>query len=262
MEEMPDAQDGLEAILAKRSSGHDSSEELAKTGWYHSMELPSGVVQGFTPLDDLRQRWSLFPLPENLTGTRLLDIGTWDGWFAFEAERRGAEVVAVDIAAQENFYHAHRELKSNVRYEVCEVYKLPELRIGTFDYTLFLGVLYHLRHPLRALEVVCALTKQLAIVDSFIVVDEGGERRSPIPWMEFYEHTELANQVDNWVGPTLPCLLALCRSAGFARVEYLGTRHDHALVACHRFWEPPPEHPSTAAPVLTAATNARLGDLA
>jgi tRNA (mo5U34)-methyltransferase len=252
-------QDSPEEILAQRSS-HDSSEELAKTGWYHSMELPSGVVQGFMPLDELRQRWSLFPLPENLTGARLLDIGTWDGWFAFEAERHGAEVVAVDIAAQENFYHSHRELKSNVRYEVCEVYKLPELQIGTFDYTLFLGVLYHLRHPLRALEIVCALTKQLTIVDSFIVVDEDAERHSPIPWMEFYEHTELANQVDNWVGPTLPCLLALCRSAGFARVEYLGTRHHHALVACHRFWEPPPEHPSTAAPVLTEAINARLGD--
>ena len=136
----------------------------------------------------------------------------------------------------------------------------PELQLGAFDYTLFLGVLYHLRHPLRALEIVCALTKQLAVVDSFIVLDEGGESHSPIPWMEFYEHTELANQVDNWVGPTLPCLLALCRSAGFARVEYMGTRHQHALVACYRTWEPPPEHPSTAAPVLTAVTNTRLGD--
>ncbi len=259
MGKMSEAHNSLEAVLAQRS-GQDFSDELAKTGWYHSMELPSGVIPGFMSLDELRQRWSQFPLPGNLTGARLLDIGTWDGWFAFEAERRGAEVVAVDIAAQENFYHAHRERRSSVRYEVCEVYKLPEFQLGAFDYTLFLGVLYHLRHPLRALEIVCALTKQLAVVDSFIVLDEGGESHSPIPWMEFYEHTELANQVDNWVGPTLPCLLALCRSAGFARVEYMGTRHQHALVACYRTWEPPPEHPSTAAPVLTAVTNTRLGD--
>jgi tRNA (mo5U34)-methyltransferase len=193
---MPDTQNRLEATLAKRSA-HDASERLAKTGWYHSMELPSGVVEGLAPLDELRERWSQFPLPESLTGARLLDIGTWDGWFAFEAERRGAEVVAVDIAAVENFCHSHRELKSKVRYEVCEVYKLPQLGIGTFDYTLFLGVLYHLRHPLRALEIVCALTKQLTIVDSFIVVDEDDEGHSSLPWVEFYEHTELANQVDN-----------------------------------------------------------------
>jgi tRNA (mo5U34)-methyltransferase len=255
---MSQPQESPDEILVRRSS-HDFSDELAKTGWYHSMELPSGVVRGFLSLEDLRQRWSEFPLPDDLTGSRLLDIGTWDGWFAFEAERRGAEVVAVDNAAQENFYQAHRELKSNVRYEVCEVYRLPELQAGVFDYILFLGVLYHLRHPLRALEVVCALTKQLAIVDSFIVDDEGANAR-PIPWMEFYEHTELANQVDNWSGPTLPCLLALCRSAGFARVEYIGTRHQHARVACYRTWEPPPEHPSTEPPVLTAATNTRLGD--
>jgi len=255
---MSHPQEGPEATLERRKS-HDFSDELAKTGWYHSMELPSGVVQGFLTGDILRRRWSEFPLPDNLAGARLLDIGTWDGWFAFEAERHGAQVVAVDIAAQENFYQAHGELKSKVRYEVCEIYRLPELQIGTFDYTLFLGVLYHLRHPLLALQIVCALTKQLAIVDSFIVDDQGANA-TPIPWMEFYEHTELGNQMDNWVGPTLPCLLALCRSAGFARVEYIGTTHQHARVACYRFWEPPPENPTTAAPMLTAATNTRLGD--
>ena len=255
---MSHSEEGSEATLARRRA-QDCSTELAKAGWYHSMELPSGTIRGLLSLDNLRQRWAEFPLPGDLTGTRLLDIGTWDGWFAFEAERRGAEVVAVDIAPQENFYHAQRELKSKVRYEVCEIYRLPERQVGTFDCTLFLGVLYHLRHPLRALEIVCALTRRLAIVDSFIVDDEGANA-TPIPWMEFYEHTELANQVDNWVGPTLPCLLALCRSAGFARVEYIGTTDQHARVACYRFWEPPPEHPATAPPVLTGATNTRLGD--
>lgn len=255
---MSQPQDSPDEVLIRRSS-QDFSDELAKAGWYHSMELPSGVVKGFLSLEDLRQRWSEFPLPGDLSGSRLLDIGTWDGWFAFEAERRGAEVVAVDNVAQENFYQAQRELKSKVRYEVCEVYRLPELHAGVFDTVLFLGVLYHLRHPLRALEVVCGLTKHLAIVDSFIVDDEGANAR-PIPWMEFYEHTELANQVDNWSGPTLPCLLALCRSAGFARVDYIGTKHQHARIACYRTWEPPPEHPSTNPPVLTAVTNTRLGD--
>src|SRR5262249_29266089 len=154
----------------------------------------------------------------------------------------------------ENFHYAHRALHSRVRYEVQEIYRLPELQLQAFDYILFLGVLYHLRHPLRALEIVCSLTRDLAIVDSFIVDDEGANA-TPIPWMEFYEHTELANQVDNWTGPTLACLLALCRSAGFARVEHLGTKHKHARIACYRHWEPLSGNPSTPPPVLAAATN-------
>jgi len=57
-------------------------------------------------------------------------------------------VVAVDNIEQENFHYAHRALKSDVRYEVQEIYRLPELQLEAFDYILFLGVLYHLRHPL------------------------------------------------------------------------------------------------------------------
>jgi tRNA (mo5U34)-methyltransferase len=250
-----------ESILAKRRR-EDFSAELAKTGWYHSFELPDGRrVPGFLHTEELRERWGEFPLPPNLEGKRLLDIGTWDGWFAFEGERRGAEVVAVDNVEQENFRYIRRELGSKARYEVAEVYELPDLNLGRFDYTLFLGVLYHLRHPLRALEIVCGLTKEIAIVDSFVVDhDSRGPITSPIPWMEFYETTELSNQIDNWFGPTLECLFALCRSSGFARVELLGVKHRHARLACYRHWEATPEQPSEPAPVLQAVVNGRYGD--
>ena len=65
-------------------------------------------------------------------------------------------------------------------------YEIPRLGLGYFDYTLFLGVLYHLRHPLLALNTVCGLTKETVIVDSFVL--EGDDRAhidSPLPWMEF-----------------------------------------------------------------------------
>ncbi len=216
-------------ILEKRRS-EDFSAELQKAGWYHSIDLPDGrVIKGFLTLEEQRERFAEFPFAYSLAGKRLLDIGTWDGWFAFEAERRGAEVVAVDNVEQQNFYIARHQLASKVRYEIAEVYELPSRQLQLFDFTLFLGVLYHLRHPLRALEIVCGLTRQIAIVDSFIVDDDyRGSGGSPIPWMEFYETTELSNQIDNWVGPTLPCLMALCRSAGFARVEVLNVKHRHA----------------------------------
>ncbi len=250
-----------ESVLEKRRS-EDFSAELAKTGWYHSIELTGGrTTPGFLGLAELKERWAEFPLPPDLHGKRVLDIGAWDGWFAFEAERRGAEVVAIDNVEQENFRYAHRELGSKSAYHIAEIYELPELDLGQFDYTLFLGVLYHLRHPLRALEIVCGLTKDLAIVDSFIVDDDSrGRAQSPIPWMEFYETTELSNQIDNWVGPTLECLLALCRASGFARVELLNIRHRHARLACYRRWEPQSASADAEAPVLHSVVNGRLGD--
>ena len=52
--------------------------------------------------------------------------------------------------------------------------------------------------------------------------------------MEFYETFELGGQLDNWIGPSVGCLLALFRAAGFARVELVGVNGEHALVACHR----------------------------
>ena len=243
-------------VLRERKE-EDFGQRLAQTGWYHSMELPGGrIIPGFLTLEQLRERYDSFLLPPDLTGKRVLDVGTWDGWFAFEAERRGAEVVAVDLVEQENFHYAHRALNSKVHYVLADVYEIPRLGLGHFDYTLFLGVLYHLRHPSLALDTVCGLTKETAIVDSFVI--DGDDRAhvgSPIPWMEFYETDELGNNLDNWVGPTLDCLFSLCRSAGFARVEQRDIRHRHATLACHRRWEPPPERPTTPAPVLVAALN-------
>ena len=250
-----------QATVLQKRRNENFSEELEKKGWYRSFDLPDGrVIKGYLTSEELRERFSEFPFASELRGKRVLDIGTWDGWFAFESERLGANVVAVDIVEQPNFHVAHRALKSTVKYEVAEVYELPARKLGTFDYTLFLGVLYHLRHPLRALEIVCALTKEIAIVDSFIVDDDYRGGGSPIPWMEFYETTELSNQIDNWVGPTLECLLALCRSAGFARVELLSIKYRHARVACYRHWEPAPERPTATAPILTAAVNGRWSD--
>jgi 2-polyprenyl-3-methyl-5-hydroxy-6-metoxy-1,4-benzoquinol methylase len=99
----------------------DFRAPLSETGWYHSMEFPDGsFVNGYHTLPDLKQRWAEFGFPEDLTGKRVLDIGAWDGWFSFEAERRGAEVVALDYVEVENFLFAHKKLNSKVRYVIAE----------------------------------------------------------------------------------------------------------------------------------------------
>ena len=74
-------------------------EDLNHLGWYHSIELPDGqVIQGLQTVEQMRSRVAQFPLPQDLTGKRVLDIGAWDGWFSFEMEKRGAQVLAIDSA--------------------------------------------------------------------------------------------------------------------------------------------------------------------
>jgi tRNA (mo5U34)-methyltransferase len=227
----------------------------AHKGWYHSMEFPDGSrIEGHISLEILRERYADFGLPNDLHGKDALDIGAWDGWFSFEMERHGAEVTAVDVAALPNFEVARRRMRSKVRYIVSDVCNLPRHNPGQFDYVLFLGVLYHLRHPLLALDIVCGLTREMAVVDSFVIDgDESDRIDSPLPFCEFYETDELGGNFDNWFGPTIECLMAFCRSAGFVRVRLLNVWQRHARVACYRHWEPAPSAPSVPAPVLVDA---------
>jgi tRNA (mo5U34)-methyltransferase len=241
----------------------DFSKELAAKGWYHSFELPDGTfIDGFMTVEQQKRRYARFPIPDDLRGKTLLDIGAWDGWFSFEAERHGADVTAIDCVELATFLDIHARLGSKVDYRIMDFYELPAAGLGKFDIVFFLGVLYHIRHPLLALEIVCALTKDVAIVDSFVTdPDDWQEHAGEIPTMEFYELDELGNQFGNWVGPTVPCLLAMCRAAGFARVEFLGPGDHHAVVACYRKWEPATAQLSADAPEILTIENARTNGI-
>src|SRR5262250_2062491 len=82
-------------------------------GWWHSFELPDGgAIEGVSSLAAQKMRIGQFNFPEKLTGKRVLDVGTWDGWFAFEMERRGAEVVAIDRWENPHFLEIHEILRS------------------------------------------------------------------------------------------------------------------------------------------------------
>ena len=244
--------------------GKDFSQELAAQGWYHSFELPDGSrFEGHNTLEILRQRYARFPIPADLSGRRVLDIGAWDGWFSFEAERRGAAVTAIDCVEIPNFRLIHEKLHSKVDYRIVDFFELPEARLGQFDFVFFLGVLYHLKHPLLALEMLSAMTTDTAIVESFVTdAQTWRETRDRIPSMEFYETDELGNQLDNWIGPGVTCLLAMCRAAGFARVELMYAAGFTAGVACFRRWEPEPGPEGARAteppPELTGVMNNRL----
>ena len=145
---------------------------MHEEGWYHTIELPGGVV---TPgYFDTRAVADVVPLPARLDGSRCLDVGTFDGFWAFEMERRGAsEVVAVDVLdplrwdwprssppsaveaishSRGGFARAASALGSSVERRDLSVYSLSPDVVGTFDVVYCGSLTLHLRDPVRALE--------------------------------------------------------------------------------------------------------------
>ena len=195
----------------------DLRREAEELPWYHVMELPGGVV---TPgVDDPRDRLPLLGLPEDLSGLSVLDIGAWDGFFSFECERRGAaRVVAADWFAwheaahgsKRSFELARRAHGSRVEDVEVRVEELSPERVGTFDLVLFVGVLYHLRDPMRALEAVASVTAGRLILETH--VDLTLRRR---PAAAFYPATELEGDHTNWWGPNPAAVEGMLRAVGF-----------------------------------------------
>lgn len=208
-----------------RSSGFQDIEkvkaEIADVNWYHRIDLGDGIV---TPgVDDTPNRMAPLELPSDLSGKSVLDIGAWDGVFTFEAERRGASrVLATDSycwsgegwGTKEGFLTASRILGSRADDREIDVMDLSPDKVGTFDLVLFVGVLYHLRHPLLALERVASVTGDQLIFDSHTAKVE-----DPDPVMLFYPGTELNDDPTNWWGANPPAVEAMLRDVGFRRIE-------------------------------------------
>jgi tRNA (mo5U34)-methyltransferase len=241
----------------KPGYGPEWNRMLHETGWWHSFELPDGrLVRGVNSIESLRGRIAEFPIPQDLSGQRALDIGCWDGWFSFELERRGADVVAIDVWDNPRFREMHALYNSRVDYRQMDVYELSPAAVGTFDIVLFLGVLYHLKHPLLGLERVCSVTRGLAAVDSFVQRDNLDLNAQPA--LKFYETDEFEGQTDNWVAPNLACLAAMCRTAGFARVDLRKIFPYSAGFACYRQFAPP-HTGGPGARILQAVHNTNYG---
>ena len=202
-------------------SAAELRDRVGRVSWFHSIELGPGLI---TPgREPTARRLDLLRMPQDLSGRRVLDVGAWDGFFSFEAERRGAaKVVAADYYAwhgdtwsdKQGFELARRALGSKVEDVDLDVMDLAPERVGTFDLVLFLGVLYHLRHPLLALERVASVTEHQLILETH--VDLTWMRR---PAMAFYPGQELAWDPTNWWGPNPAAVEAMLRAVGFSRVE-------------------------------------------
>jgi tRNA (mo5U34)-methyltransferase len=199
--------------------------------WHHRIEVAPGV---WTPgLQDTPTVLSQICMPEDLSGMRVLDIGARDGFFTFEAERRGArEVVALDNEAPTNtgFAIAAELLGSKATYVTENVYSLSAERFGRFDLVLFLGVIYHLRHPLLALDRihdVCATEATLLVETHMIdegLVDAEGQWRAladfhpdlaSMPLVQYYPANMLGGDPTSQWAPNRTALEGWLRGSGF-----------------------------------------------
>ena len=212
-----------------RGAQHPEELRRAVAGhrWFHTIDLGGGLVTDGQ--DESPRKLAWLDLPEDLSGKTVLDVGAWDGFFSFEAERRGAaRVVAVDPACwrppawgpdgwgtKRGFDLAHRALGSRVEsLDIEDLTALSPETVGTFDVVLFLGVLYHLPDPWPVLEAVASACSGLLILETH--ADFIDVRR---PAMALYPGDEVEGDPSNWCGPNAAWLRAALTTLGFARVE-------------------------------------------
>ena len=207
-------------------------DRFSEIDWYHTQELAPGLVTpGFF---DLRPYVDRYGIPADLTGRRVLDVGTFEGFWAFELERRGAEVVAIDVDSVqeldwparlrpaedgrrgEGFELAKAALGSSVERVGASVYDAtPERLGGRFDLVFCGSVLIHLRDPMLALERMAGLCSE-----RLILADEYSRRLSllPIAAAEFRGETPWST----WWRPSIRTWRAMVRCAGFESVATRG----------------------------------------
>ena len=166
----------------------------------------------------------------------MLDIGAWDGYFSFAAERMGAaRVVALDsfvweldhgadplapppwrLPGRRGFDLAHAALGSAVEPVHLDFSTGDLATVGTFDVVLFLGVLYHLEDPFGALCRLRGLTDGLAVIETEAAEWPGHE---DVGLLELFPSDERGGDPTNWWAPSREGLLELCLAAGFSEVE-------------------------------------------
>jgi tRNA (mo5U34)-methyltransferase len=201
--------------------------QIAPINWFHRIDLGEGVI---TPGDDDSPRkLAELHFPDDLTGKTFLDIGAFDGFFSFEAERRGASrVLATDShvwqgkvpgKSKQGFLTARALLHSRIEDMEIEPIKISPQTVGMWDVVLFAGVLYHMKHPLLALEKAASVANELLIVET--ATDFEFVRR---PAIAFYPGKELGGDPDNWSGLNTIALKAMLRGCGFQNVTIVRRR--------------------------------------
>ncbi len=233
----------LRRVNVPREPYDEIAREVMAVRWFHRIPLPDGRV---TPGVSNTPRYvRTLHLPDSLAGKTVLDVGAWDGYYAFDAERRGAaRVLATDHfcwsgggwGTRAGFDLAHRLLGSKVEARDIDVYDLSPQTVGTFDVVLFLGVLYHLPEPLTALERVASVTRERLVLETLVdltfmrqpaLTFQRGRSQPPSQ----YRHWR--RDPTTWFVPNEAAVVTMLEHAGFARIERVYPRWSAASRLLH-----------------------------
>jgi tRNA (mo5U34)-methyltransferase len=203
--------------------------------WFHNIHI-TGETQTFPdhPLGDFPYfKWKEISgeIPLNLSNWRILDIGCNAGFYSVELAKRGGQVTAIDCdehyLRQARFIAGILDLSPLITFKRMQVYDLAALE-ETYDLIWFMGVFYHLRYPLLALDIISRHASNLVVFQSMTMPDrESYDNRIDIklderevlcgsgwPKMAFIEHS-IENDQTNWWVPNNTAVVALMRECGF-----------------------------------------------
>jgi tRNA (mo5U34)-methyltransferase len=208
-------------VRSSRYTRDEMAKLISSRHWFHSFRFDNGLT---TPASDPSDyKLEVLGLSDIVKGRTVIDIGAFDGYFAFACEALGASrVVACDHHvwhwpgndSRGNIEFVRDILQSNVSLLDCAVENLTADQTGVFDVTLFLGVLYHASDPLGYLRKVRSLTREVAVIET--IVDMLDVER---PALAFYPAATLNGDGSNHFGPNILALEAMLGKVGFSRVE-------------------------------------------
>ena len=235
--------------------------------WFHNMKLGDVWTAPDHFLGDYpNEKFQRFAehLPEDLSGKTVLDIGCNAGFYSMEMKRRGAERV-LGIDSDDRYLEQARLAGEALGYDNIEFRNLSVYDVGSlgekFDVVIFMGVLYHLRHPLLALDLIHEHvagdillfqsmqrgSKRLIDIEEDYDFEESEHFfESAYPKLHFVER-EYAHDWTNWWVPNRACSEAMLRAAGF-RIE---KRAEEEVYICRRTerpyqeWGAGPVYPAT-----------------
>lgn len=230
----------IELTTPRSMSAEDIRGRISKLGeWFQNIELAGIPTAPNHFLGDYPSaKWKLFAhsIPADLSGLSVLDVGCNAGFYSMEMKRRGADrVLGIDhdpaYLAQAQFAAEVNGLE--IEFRQMDVYSVAELQ-ERFDLVLFMGVLYHLRHPLLALELLHQHgVKNLFVFQSLLrgspevsalredypFAEEEIFNHPDYPVMHFVEH-RYAHDPTNWWIPNRACVEAMLRSTNFKILDH------------------------------------------
>lgn len=203
-----------------------SADDAKAIRWWHSIDLGNGWSDGIKTRAIVEAE-SHVVFQKGVRGKTVLDVGAWDGFFSFEAERLGASrVLATDHIAwsgwgwgtKDGFDHAHRVRQSGIESRDIDLPDISPESVGVFDVVLFLGVLYHLKDPLAGLEHIAKVAGEMLIVETVTALNDFS-----FPVARFYRGDELNADVTNYWAPNTACLEAMLYEVGFNEIEIVAS---------------------------------------